>query len=60
MENVKLKHWDASVDVTGGDFETEMISVKIYHFKNGDFTIKSPKTKELAEKIVELLKEMEL
>lgn len=60
MENVKLKHWDKSIDVTGGDFENEMMSVKIYHFKNGDFTENSPKTKELAEKIVELLKEIEL
>lgn len=60
MENVRLKHWNHSIDVTGGDFENEMISVKIYHFQNSDFTENSPKAKELAEKIVELLKEMEL
>ena len=60
MENVQLRNCNHSFDVAGGNFEIEMISVKIFQFKNGDFAQDLQKAKELAEKIVELLKEMEL
>ena len=60
MENVELRNRNHSFDVTGGNFENEMISVKIFQFKNGEFAQDLQKAKELAEKIVELLKEMEL
>lgn len=60
MENVELRNCNHSFDVAGGNFETEMISVKIFQFKNGEFAQYLQKAKELAEKIVELLKEMEL
>jgi len=60
MENVRLEIRETAVTVRAGKFENEMISVDVYHFKNCDFTEYSQKTKEVAEKIVELLKEMEL
>lgn len=60
MENVRLEIRETAVTVRAGEFENEMINVDVYHFKNGDFTEYSQKAKELAEKIVELLKEMEL
>lgn len=58
MENVRLEIRETTLTVRAGEFENEMISVYVYHFKNGDFTEYSQKAKELAEKIVELLKEM--
>lgn len=60
MENVQLRNRNHSFDVAGGNFEKDRISVHVYHFKNGNFTEYSQKAKELAEKIVELLKEIEL
>lgn len=60
MENVRLEIIETAVTVRAGEFEKDRIVVDIYHFKNGDFTEYSQKAKELAEKIVELLKEMEL
>ena len=60
MENVELGIRSVAATVTAGEFEKDRIVVDIYHFKNLNFTENSPKTKELAEKIVELLKEMEL
>lgn len=60
MENVELRIRDVAATVRAGEFEKDRIIVDIYHFQNGDFTEYSPKIKELAEKIVELLKEMEL
>ena len=60
MENVRLEIRETAVTVRAGEFENEMISVKIFQFKNGDFAQDLQKAKELAEKIVELLKEMEL
>ena len=60
MENVRLEIRETAVTVTAGEFEKDRIVVDIYHFKNLNFTEYSQKAKELAEKIVELLKEMEL
>ena len=60
MENVQLRNSNHSFDVAGGNFENEMISVKIFQFKNGEFAQDLQKAKELAEKIYQLLKEMEL
>lgn len=60
MENVHLGIRRVAATVTAGEFEKDRIVVDIYHFKNGDFTEYSQKSKELAEKIVELLKQMEL
>lgn len=60
MENVILEIIETAVTVRAGEFEKDRIVVDIYHFKNGDFTEYSQKANELAEKIVELLKEMEL
>lgn len=60
MENVTLDIRESRVTVCAGEFEKDRIVVDIFHFKNGEFVQFSKKAKELAEKIVELLKEMEL